>query len=234
VKRRPALALLTLMAIAAASACSSGSGGQSQAPPTPTASVSTPPSAADLQLARLLVHGTDLPKGYTKDPATLGTSLSVSKTDSTCAQHFSRLNRLESAATIRPTAHARVSFSKASTGPFIRASALRYSNPADAAKVVGAVRSVFTGCPSFTSTNPVTKSQVSVTLQPLPFPHLGNESVATAARLVSSTSSVFADLVFVRTGTSVAFVVALSSTSVDAATLMAAVRAEVRRLAGAK
>src|SRR5438128_3989703 len=150
----PAVALLALMAIAAASACSSGSGGQSHTPPTPTPSVSTPPSAADLQLARSLVRVTDLPKGYTKDATTLGTSLSVSKTDSTCAQHFSRLNRLESAATIHPTAHARVSFTKASTGPFIRASALRYSNAADAGKVVSAVRSVFTGCPSFTSTNP--------------------------------------------------------------------------------
>jgi hypothetical protein len=234
VKRRPALTLLALLALAAANACSSSSGGQSQSSPTPTPSASRPPSAADLQLARLLVRVTDLPKGYAKDAATLGTSLSVSKTDSTCAQQFSRLNRLELAATIRPTAHARVSFSEAATGPFIRALALHYTNAADAAKVVGAVQSVFTGCRSFTSTNPVTKSQVSVTLQSLTFPHLGNETVATAGRLVSSARSLFADLVFVRTGTSVAFVAALSSTAIDVAALKAAVRAEVRRLAEAK
>jgi len=232
VKRRLALTLLALTSIAAANACSSGSGGQSQTKPTP--SISTPPSAADLKLARLLVRVTDLPKGYTKDTAALGTSLSVSRTDSTCAQHFSRLNRLESAATIHPTSHARVSFSKASTGPFIRASALHYSNAAEAGKIVSAVRSVFNGCPSFTSTNPATKSQVSVTLQPLTFPHLGNEIAATAAQIVSPTRTVLADLVFVRTDTSVAFVAALSSTSIDTAALKDAVRAEVQRLASAK
>ena len=111
---------------------------------------------------------------------------------------------------------------------------MRYSNAADAGKVVSAVRSVFTGCPSFTSTNPATKNQVTVTLQPLTFPRLGNETATTAARLVSPTRTEFVDLVFVRTGTSVAFVAALSSTSIDVAALKDAVRAEVQRLASAK
>src|SRR3954466_16128971 len=71
VKRRPALTLLAVMALTAATACSSSSGGQRQSPPTPTPSASTRPSAADLQLARLLVRVTDLPKGYTKDATTL-------------------------------------------------------------------------------------------------------------------------------------------------------------------
>jgi hypothetical protein len=126
-----------------------------------------------------------------------------------------------------------VSFSKASAGPFIRASALHYSNAADATKVFSAVQSVFTGCPSFTSTNPVTKKQVSVTLQPVTLPHLGDESVATGATFVGSTGSVFADLVFVRSGKSLAFVAEIATTSVDVATLEAALRAEVQRLAGA-
>jgi len=65
------------------------------------------------------------------------------------------------------------------------------------------------------------------------FPHLGDESIATGATFVGSTGSVFADLGFVRSGRSLAFVTAIASTSIDVATLEAALRAEVRRLAGA-
>jgi hypothetical protein len=178
----------------------------------------------------LLVRADDLPPGYIKDSQTRATSLEVSPTDSLCARRFAALSRLSTTGALAPIAQARVSFSKKGSATYIRAAAFRYRDAQAAAEIVTAVHDVFARCRSFTATNPSSKRVVSVSLVPLPFPHLGDSGVATDGTLSSGSQHVFIDLVFVRTAASIAYVAGLTTAQRDFTALKRATRAEVKRL----
>jgi hypothetical protein len=175
----------------------------------------------------------DLPPGFTRDKVTRGTTLAVSSSDSRCAKRFAALNTLRTVGALATTATARSSFSRGTGGPFIRATARRYRSDVAAAKVVTAIATIFGKCPSFTATNPTNKRLATVTLTPLTFPHLGDERVAVAGRIVSEGRGVDINLVFVRTRAFLAYVAQITTEAPDAAALERAVRAEVHRLATA-
>src|SRR5947209_6920546 len=202
--------------------------------PTPThaspSAVTPSTTAADAKLSRQLVVASDLPAGYTKDQQTKGTSLSVSASDSLCARDFAGVSRLATTGALAPLAHAQTSFSQTKSPNFIRSAAFRYRDSQSATRVLNAVHDVFSRCRTFTATNPTTKRVVSVTLSPLPFPHLGDGGAATDGTLTANGQHVYVDMVFVRSAASIAYVAALTTGQRDFAALKRAARAQVHRL----
>jgi len=228
---KAAAALLVLVTCG----CSSGNA-RTDAHATPahaSPSVVAPSSTtANASLAGRLVRTSDLPAGYTKDKQTRGTSLSVSASDSVCAQSFAGVSRLATTGALAPVAHAEVSFSKRKAPNFIRAAAFRYRDSQSATHVLNAIHDVFSRCRAFRATNPTSKRVVAVALTPLPFPHLGDGGVATDGTLTANGQHVYVDLVFVRTAASIAYVAALTTGQRDFAGLKRAARAQVKRLSG--
>jgi hypothetical protein len=218
-------------------ACGSSSTPAPRAAPTPasTSPSATPaPPAGALtsdQLGKALISVADLPKGYTEDTTTRGTTTPVSTTDGKCAKGFRGLNELQKSGPLAVFAAARVSFSKSAKGPFVRVSLGSYASQAKAARVLASVHAVFAQCPHFQFTNPQTDRVTAVRLSSLKFARVGQEGVATAADLATANGpTVRMLLVFVRQGQSVAYVAEIASGATDTALLERAVRAQIKKL----
>jgi len=231
---KAALALVAVLGTGCAGAHAGAAAHAVPTHPAPSATASSgttaPAHTDDAQLARVLVRAGDLPAGYIKDKRPLGTSLAASSTDSACARRFAAVSRLRTTGALAAVGRAQVSFSKKGRPNFIRAAAFRYRDARTAARIVAGLHDVFTTCRTFTATDPASKRAVSVSLLALPFPHLGDGGTATDGTLTSSGQRVYVDMVFVRTGRSIAYVAGLTSGQRDFVALKRAVRAEVTRL----
>lgn len=224
-------------------ACGSSSSPNPRAAATPSSTPSASPSPAasppagaltSAQLGKALIAVADLPKGYTKDAKTLGTSLAVSTTDDKCARGFAGVNTVQKTGPLAVYSEARVSFSKGTAGPFLRDSISSFASHAKAASFLAAVHSVFRQCPSFQVTNPTTHRVTAVRLSPLTFPRIGNEGISVSAELATANGpAVRILMVFVRQGQSIVFLAELAKDVTDPAVLEKAVRAQVAKLSKA-
>jgi hypothetical protein len=234
--------VLTAVVAVLVTACGSSSGPAKPAAATPSASAASPSPAAtpppgaltSAKLGTALIGVADLPKGYTRDAVTRGTSLAISASDGKCARGFEGVNTVQKKGPLAVFAEARISFSKGTTGPFLRDSVSSYATKAKAARFLAAVHSVFRQCPTFQATNPKTQRVTAVRLSPLDFPHVGDEGVSVSAEVGATNGpSVRFLLVFVRQGQHVAYVAEIANGVADPAVLERAVRAQVKKLATA-
>lgn len=234
--------VLTAAVAIVVTACGSSSGPAKPAVATPSASAASPSPAAtpppgaltSAKLGTALIGLADLPKGYTRDAVTRGTSLAISATDGTCARGFEGVNTVQKKGPLAVFAEARISFSKGPTGPFLRDSVSSYSTKAKAVSFLAAVHSVFRQCPTFKVTNPKTQRVTAVRLSPLDFPRIGDEGVSVSAEVATANGpSVRFLLVFIRQGQHVAYVAEIANGGADPGVLERAVRAQVKKLAAA-
>lgn len=195
--------LIALLAVAVAS-CSSGGDAPEraqtvEATTTTTAAGETTTTEGSIdqsQLDAALLTIEDVPPGYTEytDPNADDDSSFCEGSDPT--EEFPEIAKAE------------VQFSQGGeTGPFIFDSVVLFA-PGDAENFMQAVTDALTACQTFTQTDS-DGTVLDVTLSPISFPSLGDQTLATNLTIDDGTLSALGDFVFVRNGDTVTYIATL-------------------------
>jgi len=208
--------------------------------PAPTASASASASQERTgggtldaaQVSSALPVVTDLPTGWTTDPAKTALGESAEDDDDTvappsCRAVFDRLDRKGAPAA---TAEASAGFTKGGLGPFLGVKISSFASDVPAG-TLSAVARALDQCPTFSVVDDK-DGAVTFTATPLSFPRLGDETLAFRLSATLDNTPFTSDLVVVRVGRTTVTVtqIGLSATGTDPAAGEQAARTAVRKL----
>jgi hypothetical protein len=188
--------------------------------PTPgTTAAVLPTRRAAFNTAELngaLLRVSDLPSGFTSAPPTPSTSSDTQ----VC-------NQPDPTVTLKPSAQAEADFKKSELGPFVFELMIAWSEPSTAKSFLDRVRAAAGSCTSYQTTD--NGETDTSTVSPLPFPKLGDDTVAVRLSVSGASLPADVDVAAIRKGPVALLVVQLAVGAIDSAITEQAARAAMSR-----